>query len=272
MGEENLMISERIRFILEDLEETLLQFIRKHEITHEEYRCATDILVASVKAGEGSLLYDVFFEAAATDTGNIGKRGSLEAIEGPFYLPNAPSLEAPYVLPQRPDEAGDVLFFRGRVTSSDGEPLAGVELDMWQADAEGLYSNIHPNTTEWNLRGRFHSGDDGTFEVRTIDPPPYEIPKGGPTGIVLKILRRHFFRPAHLHLKVSHPRYRSLTSLVYFDGGDYLNSDVANAVREDLVAKLVRRKDSNDLANRGLDKPYFEVSLDFILVPHAPRA
>ena len=89
------MISERIRFILEDLEETLLQFIRKHEITHEEYRCATDTLVASVKAGEGSLLYDVFFEAAATDTGNIGKRGSLEAIEGPFYLPNAPSLEAP---------------------------------------------------------------------------------------------------------------------------------------------------------------------------------
>jgi catechol 1,2-dioxygenase len=272
MGEENLMISERIRFILEDLEETLLQFIRKHEITHEEYRCATDTLVASVKAGEGSLLYDVFFEAAATDTGNIGKRGSLEAIEGPFYLPNAPSLEAPYVLPQRPDEAGDVLFFRGRVTSSDGEPLAGVELDMWQADAEGLYSNIHPNTTEWNLRGRFHSGDDGTFEVRTIVPPPYEIPKGGPTGIVLKILRRHFFRPAHLHLKVSHPQYRSLTSLVYFDGGDYLNSDVANAVREDLVAKLVRREDSNDLAARGLDKPYFEVSLDFILVPHAPRA
>jgi catechol 1,2-dioxygenase len=197
------MINERVQIILEDLEETLLRFIRKHKITHDEYRCATDTLIASVKAGEESLLYDIFLEAAAIDTDNNGERGSLQAIEGPFYVPNAPRLEAPYVLPQRSDEAGDVLFFRGRVTSWDGEPLAGVELDMWQADAEGLYSNIHPNTPDWNLRGRFHSDDHGTFEVRTIVPPPYEIPKDGPTGVVLKILLRHFFRPAHLHLKLA---------------------------------------------------------------------
>jgi catechol 1,2-dioxygenase len=245
--------------------------MRKHKITHDEYRCATDILVASVKAGEGSLLYDVFFEAEATDIGNIGRQGSVEAIEGPFYLPNAPMLEPPFVLPQHSDEVGDVLFFRGRVTSSDGTPLAGVELDMWQADAEGLYSKIHPNIPEWNLRGRFHSGSDGTFEVRTIVPPPYEIPKGGPTGVVLNILGRHFFRPAHLHVKVKHPRYRDLTSQLYFDGGDYLNSDVARAVRDNLVVQLVRRDGPDDLTVRRLGKPYFEVRYDFILLPHQPR-
>jgi catechol 1,2-dioxygenase len=261
------MVTERTRIILEDLEQTLLQFIRKHNVTHDEYRCATDTLLASVKAGEESLLFDVFFEAAATDTGNICNRGSLEAIEGPFYLPNAPSLDEPYVLPQRSDEAGTVLFFRGRVTSSYGAPMAGVELDMWQADAEGLYSNIHPNVPEWNLRGRFHSGPDGTFEVRTIVPPAYEIAKNGPTGIVLKTLGRHLFRPAHLHIKVNHPEYHPLTSQVYFDGGDYLNSDVANAVRDGLVAKLVQREDPNDLADRGLKGAYFELHYDFILVP-----
>jgi catechol 1,2-dioxygenase len=268
-GKKDNMVGERGRIILEDLEQTLLEFIRKHQITHDEYRCATDTLVASVKAGEESLLYDVFIEAATTDTGNINNQGSLEAIEGPFYLPNAPRLKVPYVLPQRSDEAGDVLFFRGRVTSSDGTPLAGAELDMWQACAEGLYSNIHPNIPEWNLRGRFHSSDDGTFEVRTIVPPPYEIPKGGPTGIVLKTLGRHLFRPAHLHVKVSHPQHRSLTSQVYFDGGEYLTSDVANAVRDGLIAKLVRREDPNDIADRGLRKPYFEVHYDFILVPRS---
>jgi catechol 1,2-dioxygenase len=84
------MSNERVRIILEDLEQTLLQLIRKHKVTHEEYRCATDTVIASVKAGEESLLYDVFLEAAATDTGNIDNRGSIEAIEGPFYLPNAP--------------------------------------------------------------------------------------------------------------------------------------------------------------------------------------
>jgi catechol 1,2-dioxygenase len=266
------MASQRVRSILVDLEQTLLQFIRKHKITHAEYRWATDTLVASVEAGEKSLLYDVFLEAVATDTGNIGNQGSVEAIEGPFYLPNAPMLQAPYVLPQRFDESGDVLFFRGRVISSYGAPLAGVEFDMWQADADGLYSNIHPNIPEWNLRGRFHSGDDGTFEVRTIVPPPYEIAKTGPTGTVLKALGRHLFRPAHLHLKVSHPQYRSLTSQLYFDGDDYLKSDVANAVREGLIAKVIRREDSGDLNARGLNNPYFEVHYDFVLMPQMSGA
>jgi catechol 1,2-dioxygenase len=170
------MTTDRARIILEDLEQTLLEFMRKHKITHDEYRCATDVLVATVKAGEESLLYDVFFEAQATDIDNIGRQGSIEAIEGPFYLPNAPRLEAPYALPRSSDEGGDVLFFCGRVTSSDGTPLAGAELDMWQADADGLYSNIHPNIPEWNLRGRFNSGSYGTFEVRTVVPPPTRFP------------------------------------------------------------------------------------------------
>src|ERR1700719_1028741 len=139
------MVNERARTILRDLEQTLLQFVRKHKITHDEYRCATEILVGSVKAGEESLLYDVFIEAAATDADSTGNRGSLRAIEGPFYLPNAPKLEAPYVLPQRCDEIGEVLFLRGQVKSLGGAPLAGVELDMWQADCAGLYSNIHSN-------------------------------------------------------------------------------------------------------------------------------
>jgi len=258
---------DRTRTILEDLEQTLLQFMRRHRVTHEEYRCATNILVGSTKAGEESLLYDVFLEAEATDNGNIDKQGSVEAIEGPFYLPNAPTLKAPYVLPQRRDEVGDVLFFRGSVSSPDGVLLAGVEIDMWQADAEGRYSNVHPAVPEWNLRGRFRTDPDGTFEVRTIVPPPYEIPKDGPTGVVLNTLGRHFFRPAHLHLKVRHPRYTELTSQLYFDGGAYLDSDVANAVRKDLVMRLMRRDRPNDLSIRGLHNPYFEVRYDFVLEP-----
>jgi catechol 1,2-dioxygenase len=263
------MTIERTRIILEDLEQTLRRFMRKHEITHDEYRRATDILVATVKSGEGSLLYDVFLESEATDIDNFRRQGSVEAIEGPFYLPNAPWLEAPYILPQRSDEAGDVLFFRGRVTSFDGTPLAGVELDMWQADAEGRYSNIYADIPEWNLRGRFHSGPDGTFEVRTIVPPPYEIPKDGPTGVVLSSFGRHCFRPAHLHLKLRHPQYGDLTSQVYFDGGDYLHTDVANAVRHDLVAQLVWRHHPKYLAARRLQAPYFEVYVDFRLVPRS---
>jgi catechol 1,2-dioxygenase len=77
------MSIERTVNILEDLEQTVLQFMRKHKITHDEYRRATDILVATVKAGEGSLLCDVFFEAEATDADNHRRQGSIEAVEGP---------------------------------------------------------------------------------------------------------------------------------------------------------------------------------------------
>jgi hypothetical protein len=106
------MISEPVRFILEDLEQTQLQFIRKRKITQDEYRCATDTLVGSVAAGEGSLLYDVFLEAAATSARNIGTGGSLDAIEGRFYLPSAPGLEAALrIAPAFRRSRGPCFFF-----------------------------------------------------------------------------------------------------------------------------------------------------------------
>ncbi|MES2878535.1 MAG: catechol 1,2-dioxygenase [Pseudomonadota bacterium] len=256
---------QRAKLVLEDLEKIMLDFVRKHQITHDEYRIATGILTATVKAGEETLLYDVFLEAEATDIGNLGREGSPQALEGPFHLPGAPLLQAPYVLPQRPGEAGDILLFCGSVTDDTGKPMSGAEMDVWQADAQGLYSNIHPGIPDWNLRGRFVTDEDGFFEVRSIVPPPYEIPKNGPTGQVLKAMSRHFFRPAHLHVKVHAAGCLDLTTQLYFSGGQYLENDVANGVRDGLVTTLTRRDSQSALAAKGLDKPYIEVRYDFVL-------
>ena len=115
----------RIRTIIEDLEQLLLEFIRKQQITHSEYRVATDLIIDSIKTGEETLLFDVFFEAEATDVGNIDRAGSPEAIEGPFYLPGAPMLTGPlHVMPQREDEKGEPLLFHGIVLGADGQGLA----------------------------------------------------------------------------------------------------------------------------------------------------
>ena len=267
------MSNGRVKDLVEGLEKTILEFMREHRVTHHEYRAAINLLVETVKAGEESLLYDVFFEAEATDIGNIGREGSPEAIEGPFFLPGAPQLKAPYVLTQRPDEAGEILYFKGRVFDASHEPLANAELDLWHANSDGFYSNIHPSVPAWNLRGRFRTDAEGRFEVRTIVPPPYEIPKNGPTGRLLNALGRHFFRPAHLHVKIRHPEKGEITSQLYFRGGSYLDSDVANAVRDGLVADLVRHESKKELAARNLDKPFFELTYDFVLSPHdAPAA
>jgi len=262
------MTNDRVRTVVDDLERMLVEFIRKHRITHEEYRAATDVIVAEVQAGEASLLFDVFLEAAATDVGNEGREGSIEAIEGPFYFPGAPWLQGPpYVLTQRPDEAGVPLVFHGRVTTEAGRPLAGVELDLWHADAAGLYSQIHPGIPDWNLRGRFRADDEGHFEVTTIVPPPYEIPKDGPTGTVLTALGRHFFRPAHLHVKLRHEYFGERTSQLYFQGGEYLHSDVANAVRDELVIAAELVDDPERIAPLGLTGPFVDVRYDFAFAP-----
>jgi catechol 1,2-dioxygenase len=97
----------------------------------------------------------------------------------------------------------------------------------------------------------------------------YEIPKSGPTGLVLSCLGRHFYRPAHLHLKLRHPQYVALTTQLYFDGGDYLLTDVANAVRDGLITKWVRRDHATELTARGLNSPFYEVHFDFVLVPRS---
>jgi catechol 1,2-dioxygenase len=261
------MANDRVLAVVEDLERTLVDFIHKHHVTRDEYRSAIELIIAEVKAGEGSLLFDVFLEAAATDVQNEGREGSPEAIEGPFYLPGAPWLKAPYVLPQRPGEAGVPLLFHGRVGTEGGEPLAEAELDIWHADADGLYSQIHPGIPDWNLRGRLRTDREGRFEVRTIAPPPYEIPKDGPTGIVLDALGRHFFRPAHLHVKLRHPYFGERTSQLYFKDGQYLDSDVANAVREELVITAELVEDPGRIAKQGFTHPFVDARYDFAFAP-----
>ena len=43
-------------------------------------------------------LLDVILEAHTVDNDNSQHQGTIEAIEGPFYLPNAPALKQPYLL------------------------------------------------------------------------------------------------------------------------------------------------------------------------------
>ncbi|KAB0508993.1 catechol 1,2-dioxygenase [Pseudomonas moorei] len=259
------MSNARLAELVSALESELLDFMERHQVNHDEYRAATDLIVSSIKQGEESLLFDVFFEARATDTGNVDREGSPEAIEGPFYVPNAPFLPAPSVMPQRPNEAGVILFFTGEVRDAKGNPISEMEIDLWHADAEGLYSNIHPGIPDFNLRGRFNTDSDGKFEVKTILPPPYEIPKSGPTGYVLSQLGRHFFRPAHLHMKLRHPNHVEMTSQLYFAGGDYLKNDVANAVREGLIGVFSYVDDPAEIARRGLSDPFYVYRYDFTL-------
>jgi catechol 1,2-dioxygenase len=230
------MSDSRTAAIIKDLIGSIERLVDRHRITLAEYHAAVRFLNQAAEAGEIPLLLDVFLEALVIGADSRGRRGTSSTVLGPFYLKGAPFVENGRLASE--DEAGDRLVVSGSVRNVEGKPLAGAVLDFWQADARGRYSNFNPGPPEMNLRGRIRSGKDGRYELRTVKPAAYTIPYDGPTGRVFQALGRHAWRPAHIHLKVSLKGYRTLTTQIYPGDSDYLDSDAANAVRDDLVCPV----------------------------------
>jgi catechol 1,2-dioxygenase len=163
------------------------------------------------------------------------QHGTKGSILGPYYLPGQARLSSSCELPHREDEKGEPLVLSGQVRDLDGTPLAGAEVDIWHADADGYYSGFAPHIPAGNLRGVVTTDSDGRFEIRTVQPAPYQIPTDGPTGKLIEAAGWHPWRPAHLHLRVRAAGHRTVTTQLYFAGGEWLDSDVAEATKPELV-------------------------------------
>jgi catechol 1,2-dioxygenase len=175
-------VSDRANLLISDILRRIHEAIVEHDVTYEEYQAAKQWFIEVGEAGEWPLFGDVYIEHVVEEQAFGNRSGSQGTILGPFHLPDAPVLDAPFELPHRPDEPGDATVFSGRVTDVDGNPLAGANLDVWQADAEGSYSGFMPGPPEGNLRGQVRADADGHYVVRTVIPGPFTIPLDGPTG------------------------------------------------------------------------------------------
>lgn len=239
------MTTNRTETIVRDLMDAFTQVMSRHNISHDEYRAGVAFLAEAAEAGETVLLHDALLEAAVV-------RHDSDAVQaqvlGPYYLPDAPMLAAGELAGS--DEPGERLTLTGVVRGTDGVAVPGALLDIWQADAEGRYSNFDEGTTAGNLRGKVTAGDDGSYTIHTVRPAPYQIPHQGPTGRVLDVLGRHPWRPAHVHLVVTAEGYTPLTTQVYFEGDPYVDSDSVRAARPELVFHV----ENGDGANSGTVK------------------
>src|SRR5216684_2901089 len=117
MSASNITPSPQLKAVFDSLLVALRQFIRDHKISHNEYRQAVAFMLETAEKGEIPLLIDVLLEATVDQVDSAGHAGSASAVEGPFYLPDAPALKSPAVLPHRKDEPGEVLFLSGTVRS-----------------------------------------------------------------------------------------------------------------------------------------------------------
>ncbi len=136
---------------------------------------------------------------------------------------------------------------RGRVRGLNGEPVAGAEIHVWQADAEGKYDVQRSDLQRHQARGVLHAGPEGEFHFRSILAEAYPIPDDGPVGDMLKATKRHPWRPAHLHFMIKAPGYETLITHVFRDGDRYLDSDAVFGVRQSLIADWKRQADGTYL-------------------------
>ncbi len=138
----------------------------------------------------------------------------------------------------RPEDGSPTLV-RGQVTDAAGRPLEGATLDVWQSNSDGLYDTQDPGQPPFNLRGVFVTGQDGGYHFRTVRPASYPVPTDGPVGDLLRGAGRHNWRAAHIHVIVSAPGHRPVTTHIFDAENPYLDSDTVFGVKDSLVRRFL---------------------------------
>ena len=249
----------RVSAIATDAITALHEVIRRHGVTYAEYDALKAWLIGVGQDGEWPLFLDVWIEHVVEEVANADRQGATGTIEGPYYIPGSPECLSEAILPMRDGERGTLFVFQDTVTDLDGNPLEDARVELWHADDDGFYSQFAPGIPEWNLRGTITTGPDGRFTFHTVKPAPYQIPTDGACGALIAAAGWHAWRPAHLHLKVSAPGKQLVTTQLYFQGGDYVDTDVAQAVKPELILRPTPAA-----SGRGE-----EVTYDFALDPAA---
>ncbi|MGW1787211.1 dioxygenase, partial [Streptomyces sp. NPDC002143] len=104
--------SKRVDTLATELITAVHDIIRRHQVTYEEYNALKSWLISIGEDGEWPLFLDVWIEHVVEEVVTETRKGSKGTIEGPYYVPGAPTLAAAGTLPMRDDEAGTLLLFR----------------------------------------------------------------------------------------------------------------------------------------------------------------
>jgi protocatechuate 3,4-dioxygenase alpha subunit len=168
-----------------------------------------------------------------------------EATIGPFFPPRYVDAGANDLTQSATGKAkGEVIEIRGRVTQVDGAPMENLIVEIWQADAQGIYrhpadprhAQADPAFFGW---GRAATDKDGRYSFRTIRP-------GAPQG-----------RQPHINFMFMYSGImRALKTTLFFEEG---NDPVLNAVPVERRKLLVVKNNEFNVRLRGDgETPFFD--------------
>ncbi|MET9909318.1 dioxygenase [Streptomyces sp. NPDC006476] len=261
----------RLRELLQGLVRHLHGYVRELRPTIQEWEYAVDYLTAvgqkcDPTRQEFILLSDVLGVSMLVETVNEQGGGTESTVLGPFHMVESPQ--------RRSGDSIDLLG-RGRscvvslrVTSADGTPLTGANVDVWQCTEDGFYDVQQPDVQPpGNGRGLFRTDDEGRVWFRTVVPSHYPIPTDGPVGVLLDATERHPYRPAHIHFIVEADGHRPLTTHIFVADGPYLDSDAVFAVKESLVVDFSQVDDAEKARQYKVTAPFRLAEIDITVEP-----
>ena len=264
----------RLREVMNAITRHLHAAIKEIEPTQDEWMKAIMFLTETGHKcddwrQEFILLSDVLGVSMLVDAINSRRPAgaSENTVLGPFHIGGTP--EYPMGTNICLDGKGEDMVVRGRVLDVEGNPLEGVKIDVWQANDEGFYDvqqkGIQP---DFNLRGVFRTGSDGSYWFKAVRPKHYSIPTDGPVGKLLDDLGRHPYRPAHLHYIISKDGYDEVTTHIFDPDDIYIDNDAVFGVKESLIAEFEKVEDPAKIAEMEFQgSHYWDVEFDFVLAP-----
>ncbi|KAI0552344.1 Intradiol ring-cleavage dioxygenase [Xylaria curta] len=262
----------RMRFLFERLVVHLHDFARETRLSTKEWMAAIEFLTASGKIcsdtrQEFILLSDILGLSILVDSMDHPKpEGSTEGtVLGPFHIAEAEHGELGSQISHDPN--GEPLLVVCSVKDTAGRPLSQVSVDVWEADSKGFYDVQYTGREGFDGRAVLKSDDEGNFHFNAIVPVPYTIPDDGSVGNLLKALKRHPWRPSHMHFKFSKAGYDPLITALYLRGDPYETTDAVFGVKESLIVDLHRVSDFKGYAEEyGVSGDMKLLRYDFVLV------
>jgi hydroxyquinol 1,2-dioxygenase len=263
----------RLKELVQSLTRHLHAFLREVRPTEEEWQAAIAFLtdtghITDDRRQEFVLLSDVL--GASMQTIAINNPAYADATEatvfGPFFVEGSP--EIPMGGDLAGDAPGEPCWVEGTVRDSNGKPVVGALIEVWEADADGLY-DVQYDEERVAARGHLSSDEEGRYSFWAVTPTPYPIPHDGPVGRLLAATGRSPMRASHLHFMVCAPGFRTLVTHIFVRGDALLDSDSVFGVKDSLVRDFEQHPAGTPTPNgRDLgDRAWSQVRFDIVLAP-----
>jgi hydroxyquinol 1,2-dioxygenase len=262
----------RLKDLMQSLTRHLHNFLREVRLTEDEWNAAIEFLTAAGhitddKRQEFILLSDVLGATMQTiAVNNQAYKGATEAtIFGPFFTEDAP--EIPIGGDIAGGAAGQPCWVEGTVTDTEGSPVPGARIEVWEADEDGFYDVQY---TDQRVAGRAHlfADEDGRYSFWGLTPTAYPIPHDGPVGKMLESVGRSPVRASHLHFMVTAEGRRTLVTHIFVEGDPQIEiGDSVFGVKDSLIKRFEPQPagtptpDGRDLGNQAWARTRFDVVL-----------